>query len=387
MLFSLNTDFTGLIQDQAKLVACEKSVDIDITIEDFESRFRSLQKEILSQLIKRRVDPSTVINSLTLLPLKLRKEYEKAIQELLPFFSNKEGIDKLFFRLNPLFSFLDYGLLEYIIKIYGSDTLIQDMNTYSNDMCIFMKETTIKQLVDHLPGQIKIPPNFSLIEAKIGEDASKCTLEQLNRLRNRYCSEVQLSEIVFHLVAVVESNSFIVKWLVPSVFVVDIVKFTRYIDQSFYQEYKITSLTLDGMWIFLSAAEIDAVWLQIHPSNFESRFLTMYKQIVCELKAQQISENELSAYLMDQYPKLQSSASIQLSEAFLEHALPLLVLDFRVLSTVMDKFGSDCLKSVMKSFHNYVMSLYTRESTAEQLVSLPPIPSQTSKYFISLESI
>ena len=127
MLFSLNTDFTGLIQDQAKLVACKKSVDIDITIEDFERRFRSLQKEILSQLVKRGIDPATVINSLTLLPLKLRKEYKKAIQELLPSLPSKEGIDKFFVHLNPLFSFLDYGLLEYIIKEYGSDTLVQDM--------------------------------------------------------------------------------------------------------------------------------------------------------------------------------------------------------------------------------------------------------------------
>ena len=189
-----------MIQDQAKPVACEKS-DIDITIEDFESRFRSLHKEILSQLIKKKVDTLTIINSVTLLPLKLRREYEKAIQDLLPLFFNEESIKKLFFYLNPLFSFLDYGLLEYIIKIYGKNTLKQDMTMYSSDICIFMKETTIKQLIeaDHFPGQTEIPPKFSLIEAKIGEDASKCTLEQLNRLRKRYCSEVKLSEIVFHL--------------------------------------------------------------------------------------------------------------------------------------------------------------------------------------------
>ena len=612
MLFSLNTNFTGLTQDQAKPVACEKSVDIDLTIEDFESRFRSLQKEILRQLAESGVDTLTVINSLTLLPLKLRKEYEKAIQELiLPLFSNKESINELFIRLNPLFSFLDYGLLEYIIKIYGGNPLIKDMTMYSSDMCIFMKETTIKQLVDHLPGQVKIPPNFSLIEAKIGEDASKCTLEQLNRIRKRYCSEVQLSEIVFHLVAVVESNSFIVRWLVPSALVDDIVKSTRTIDQSFYheykiisltldgmwlllseseidamwlkmrvgdtkfndqfrimhnqilcevdgigrsaatdklssylmdqqptlqrdasvniseailspnfpisvidfrmlaiaielfgsdclkrvmesychfmstfvkqstleqllhlsrvqsrvpkdfliakckikgepfeyglekllefqtkfcslinidtvcfvmgevqkkmsgsftvswripsaavsyilkftriipsfyQEYKIASLTLDGMWIFVSDSEIDIIWLQMHPSEFKSQFLTMYKQIICELKAQEISKNELSLYLMDQHPKLQSNVSIKLSEAFLEYEFPLSVLDFRVLSIIIDKFGSDCLKSVMKPFCNYVISMYTRESTAEQLVSLPPIQSRTSKYFVSIRS-
>ena len=138
--------------------------------------------------------------------MMLKMEYGKAIQELLPSFSNIEGINELFFRLNPLFSFLDYGLLKYIIKIFGSNRLMQDMTTYSNDMQIFMKETIIKQLIDHLPGQTEIPPKFSLIEAKIGQNMGECTLAQLNTIRIRYCPEVQLTEIVFHCVAVVESR-------------------------------------------------------------------------------------------------------------------------------------------------------------------------------------
>jgi hypothetical protein len=270
-LYDSIINLTGSTQDQAKSVAYQKSVDIDTIIDKFESRFRSLQEKTFHQLVKSGEDTSTVVNSLTLLPLKLKKEYEKAIQELLPFFSNKEGIDKLFFRLNPLLSFLDYGLLEHIIKIYGSITLKQDMTAYSSDMCNFMKETTIKQLIDHLPGQIEIPPKFSLIEAKIGEDASKCTLEQLNKLRKRYCSEVQLSEIVFHLVAVVESNSFIVRWLVPSVLVDDIVTSTRNLDQSFYKEFKITSLmyTLDGTWLHMSEAELKVMWATSAGTEYE----------------------------------------------------------------------------------------------------------------------
>ena len=130
------------------------------------------------------------------------------------------------------------------------------MLSYCCEMVIFMKETTIKQVINYFPGQPEIPPKFSLIEAKIGQDASKYTLEQLNTIRKRYCSEVRLSEIVFHLVAVVDSNSFIAGWIVPSVLVSHIMKSTRDMKQSLYQEYKITSLTLDAMWLFITEAEI-----------------------------------------------------------------------------------------------------------------------------------
>ena len=196
-----------------------------------------------------------------------------------------------------------------------------------------------------------------------------------------------LSEFCFVMDEIVTemSGSFTVSWLVPPAFISDIMKCTRNVGQSFYQEYEISSFTLDGMWLFLSDAEIDVMWVQVHPSDFESQFLTMYRQIVCELKAQEISKNILSSYLMDQHPKLQSNASNHLSKAFVKHTFPLSVLDLRVLSTVIDKFGSGCLKSIMESFQSNLISIYTKESTVEQLVSLPPISSQISEDFVSVE--
>ena len=323
------------------------------------------------------------MNSLTLLPLKLRKEYKKAIQELLPSLQSKEGIDKLFVHLNPLFSFLDYGLLEYIIKEYGSDTLVHDMITYSVDMYTFMKETTIKQLIDHFPGQTETPPKFSLIEAKIGEDASKCTLEQLNRLRKRYCSEVQLSEIVFHLVAVVESNSFIIRWIVPSALVDDIVKSAESISQIFYQEYKITSLTLDGIWLYISDAEIDVMWSRLHVSDakFEGQFHTMYKQVVYELKMAQVAGHQLSSHIMKSLECHQSTSG-WLSLELLNHKLPVSVVDFRVLAATVEGFGSHCLKSVMSSYNKYISTLL-KQFTGQQLIAqLSAVQLQPSGYSI-----
>ena len=212
----------GLVQDQTKIVADEKCEDIAVTIEDFERRFRSLRKETRGQLVTSGLDTLTFIDSLTLLPTKLKKEYKEDMKELLPFLEKKETLPELFFLLNPLFSFMDYGLLEFIVSEFGNDILKQDMKTYCNDMLVFMKKTTIKELIDCLPGQTDIPPKFEVLKAKIGEDASKCTLDRINTLRKRFCAEVRLSEVVFCLIALEDSNSFIISWLVPSVLVPDL---------------------------------------------------------------------------------------------------------------------------------------------------------------------
>ena len=362
-------------------------VGIDSKIETLENQFDSLQTRIINELsTKPGITAKALLNTLTRLPLSLRKEYESSITKRIEFHGmrTETEINDLFIvHLNPLTTFIDYGLIEYVIKKFGSDDLKRDMRLYCSEIKIFMKETTIRQLVDHLPGQAEVPPKFSLIEAKIGENVSECTLEQLDTIRKRYCSELKLSEIVLHLVAVVESNSFIVRWLIPSALVDDIVKSTKNIDQSFYQEYKITSLTLDGMWLFLSEAEIDAMWLKMRVGDTElnDQFHIMHKQILCEVDriGRSTAIDKLSSYLMDQQPTLQEDASIKISRAIiLSPNFPISVVDFRMLTIVIELFGSDCLKRIMKSYCHY-MSTFVKQSTLEQVIDLPPIQSNFLK--------
>ena len=320
------------------------------------------------------------------MPLKYRNEYKKVIQTKLPIVSHQQSIKEIFCCLiNPLVSFIDFGLIEYIIAKFGSDNLKKVMKTYSSDMKEFMKQTTVKQLIesDYFPGQPEVPDNFSLLQAKINKDASECTLEQINMIRRKYCCEVKLSEIVFHLVAIVESNSFIVRWLVPSPFIYYIMVSTRDIDRSFYQEHKIASLTVDAMWLFLSESEINTMWSRLHVNNtkIKDQFCTMHKQIVFELNMRKISEHKLSLHLMNWHPNLQQKLSLHLSREFLKHNFPVSFIDFRIPTIFIEIFGSDCLKRVMKSYCKEI----TKQSTAQLLIDLPPIHFKPSEYFIVAE--
>ena len=203
----VNTLVVGQL-DQGDDSGDNESVAIARKIENLEDQFNILQTRIIDELSTNPgITVQKLLNQLMQLPLSLRKEYESSIKKGIPSMRTETEVNELFIvHLNPLTSFIDYGLVEYFIKKFGSDALKRDMRSYCSEMVLFMKETTIKQLVGHLPGQLEVPPKFSLIEAKIGGDASKCTLEQLNTIRRQYCSELRLSEIVYHLVAVVESN-------------------------------------------------------------------------------------------------------------------------------------------------------------------------------------
>ena len=363
-------------------------MDIASKIEKLEDQFNSLRTRIMNELSRPDITVQVLLNQLTGLPLSLRREYEPSIAKRIRRMRTETQVNELFIiHLNPLTSFIDYGLIEYVIKKFGSDALQRDMRSYCGEMVVFMKETTIKQLIDHLPGQTEIPPKFSLIKAKIGRNASECTLEELNTIRKRFCSEVKLSEIVFHLVAVVESNSFIVSWLVPLA-LVDIVKSTRSLDQSFYQEFKITSFTLDGMWLFLTAAEIDVMWskMDVGDKKYNDQFRIMHKQILYELDGigRSAATDKLSSYLMDQQPTLQRDVNVKISKAILSPNFLISLIDFRMLTivTAIELLGSDCLKRVMESYcHSFI-----KQSTLERLIDLSPIQSRVPENFLTAVS-
>ena len=369
--------------DQKHSMVTDTSDEIDI----FESQFSNIQEKILTELVSdKSIDTSRLLNALTSLPLKYRNEYEKTIQSKLPTLSHHQSITELFCVLvNPMVSFLDYGLLDHIIAKFGSASLKQMMQAYGSDMRDFMRRTTLKQLIElnYFPGQAEVPQKFSIFQAKIDRDASECTLEHINVIRRRYCCEVKLSEIIFHLVAVMESNSFIVRWLVPSALVSDIMKSFRNIGPSFYRTNKITSVTLDSMWIFLSQIESDKMWSRVRMNDvkFKDQFHTMYKQIVYELKMQEESKQKLSLYLMEQHPKLQKQVSDCLSRTFLKQKFPESLVDFRILATIIERFGSICLNNVMRSYCRR-LSVFLNQATAHKLIKFSAVQSKLSEYLV-----
>ena len=229
-----------------------KSNKVATAIENFESRFRKMNASIYTELVAKCVSTSDLLLNLTLLPAKLA-EYAKAIQDKLQklMLTPQHGISELFYRIiNPLLSFIDYGLLEHIITIFGSDDLKKDIKTYGNDIQAFMEETTIKQLIDHLPGKLEALPNFEVLTAKIGKDASACTLAEIDSKRRRLCGEVKLSDIVFRLIALEESNSFIISFIVPSVLLPDVFESARKLDDSFFQRESIAYLSVGNRWVY-----------------------------------------------------------------------------------------------------------------------------------------
>ena len=172
-------------------------------IERLKNQFDQLHDQLMAELKIHSISMNMLLDALTLLPLSLRREYD--VRGLCTLTSKGITTDELFIvHLNPLMNFIDYGLLAHLIRNFGSGSLKEDMHTYESNVQLFMKQTTISEIVgpgvDHLPNQQDTPPKFTKLMTKITlEGAQHITLEQLDALRLKFCAHLKLSEVVFRL--------------------------------------------------------------------------------------------------------------------------------------------------------------------------------------------
>ena len=221
-------------------------LDVPKWIEALEDEFNCLHDRLVNELSSGGTSVNKVLQALTKLPLKFRMEYESKIQDMLTELEKKEVVDNLFFRLSPLFRFIDYELLQHLISKFGSQELKLEMTSYTEKVQLFKKHTTIAELINHWPG-LKVPQiDHELLRAKFADDPKSYTLEKLDFFRNRFFNELRRSEFVTLsiLMMVQPANSFIAVWFIPTVAVQELTEAINQIDTTFFQAEQILELLL-----------------------------------------------------------------------------------------------------------------------------------------------
>jgi hypothetical protein len=363
---------TSLTLDGMWLHMSESEIDamwsrLHVSSTKFKDQFHTMCKQILCEMKLQNVSEECL--SLYFLSLN----YQQQVSDQLSLAVFEEEFPA---------SFVHYGVLKAVIEEFGSDYLKRVMESYCNYISIFTKESTAQQL-NNIGNMSTIQSTnfkrFKIARCKIMEEPSNYELETLLSFQTRFCTTTSSSEVYFIMseINTETKGSFIVNWCVPQTLITDILKCTRNVDQSFYQEFKITSLTLDGMWLHMSESELEVMWMHTSNAKLNDQFQNMHKQIVLELKFQNTPVDELSRCLMNQHPNLQKDASFFLSKAMLTFPFPPsgFFLDFDMLSIIIQKLGSDCLRDVMMSYCKF-MSGFVKQLTVQQLLDLPPVPTE-----------
>ena len=236
-------------------------LDVSERIETLDAQFRGLHSRLLRELTKGGVTVDDLLQELTLLPFAFSQQYESTIQSMLPNLEKEEVIRKLFLRLNPLFTFIDFKLLQHLVSAFGSPELKKDMTSYAEKVQLFKKVTTISDLIDHWPGLDLPQIDHKMLRTKFEDDPKSYTLEKLDYFRNRFYSKLRLSEFVaVSILALLQpANSFIAMWFVPTVVVPEIIEAFGQIDSTFFQAEEILEISLDEKMLYQRSLSSDCM--------------------------------------------------------------------------------------------------------------------------------
>ena len=225
-------------------------------IEDLEAKFGNIQENLLSHMKSdQTVTPECLFNALIILPLSLKAQFKGFIRENLDALKRADDIGLMYGHLSPLITFIDYSLLEHLVKKFGTSHLKDSMTTYISSVQEFLDETTVAHLIELWPGKQQPPPNFEILRAKIEGNPRTCSLRRIDQLRRRICQETQLSEIVFVLIGAETSNSFILLLMFPSVLAPLVAEAFSKLSDGFCERERIVSLSLDKhRHLYLSVA-------------------------------------------------------------------------------------------------------------------------------------
>ena len=155
------------------------------------------------------MDVKQIRKHIMALPYKLKRDVSHMVGEYAPTI-------RLFVYLDAtIWNFIDYPLLEHIIRQFGSVQLRKEMERYVASLSLFFKETTVSQLIQYWPGRKETPPNYCKVTVRINLDPDRCTLEQLDMLRKDLCGQFlpPLSEFSL-LLSNLSKSSVIVRWLI-----------------------------------------------------------------------------------------------------------------------------------------------------------------------------
>ncbi len=291
--------------------------NISSRIDHFEGRFRTLRLSTLKYLEETNSSITDIKHSLLALPLAIRNEHEKLLVVKYSLVEKAESVGGVFAIITSYLSYLDYSLLEHIIKEFGSESLKSQMKVYARDMKEFRMNTTISSIIPYLPRRSDLQEGFAALKIKLNFDPDTMTLEDLNEQRKQLASEFLLSDFAL-LMTQFRGGSLKVEWLIPKAVVSFLRQFVKDKPVSAIEKLQISQLSIDDevLYPLLSSEEVRVLYATT--KHFYSATITLltllYKSCQCYYIHLSLSVSTMHRYFKQTVlllPSLQQSCLTQ----------------------------------------------------------------------------
>ncbi len=179
----------------------------------------------------------------------------EAVQKEIPMLQRRNTLDieNLFVHLDANhWNFIDFGLMEHIIRLYGSEQLNKKMERYLQELSLFEQQATASQLIQFWQGRRHTSFNQSDITFRMSKDPDTCLLQQIKLLKKEFCNRFlpPKSELAV-LYSSFSCGSLIIKLHIPSFLVPSLIgNVSKSGSYSFFIRHDIESFHIKDILIY-----------------------------------------------------------------------------------------------------------------------------------------
>ena len=137
--------------------------------------------------------------TLKILPLSKRHQHLLFLKEEKQCIMNATDVDEIFDILEPYWNYVDYALLEFLVKEFGTEELQQKMKQYIAELELFEKKTSVEDFDLAVKDKRVLRAHFRTVTVTQSKDPAKCSLYEVRQLKNEVVNRSTLSEYAVYL--------------------------------------------------------------------------------------------------------------------------------------------------------------------------------------------
>ena len=219
-------------------------------MEKLEERFCDLVDCTYKALLERSVDDVRLFRSTFLsLDVSRKHEHREFIHDHLMRMDKETTFDDLWMRLADYCNFMNFDLLEHVVRRFAIEDLKQKMKSYAHDLQSFRKATRLCDFINCWPvrGEPSLRTQLDLREfiAKMKHDWDSCTLEDLEKLKGVITHKFFLPEFALQL-RKIKKGCITIIWLTPAPFMKVLQEAIGNTSSDFFKELNVETITIDG---------------------------------------------------------------------------------------------------------------------------------------------
>ena len=196
------------------------------------------------------------LHFVTQMDVSQRHEHHQFVQSYLMTLEPGITTEDILCRLSMYWDFLNYGLLEHTVSIFGDASLKQDMEIYVQKLRAFRVATKLCDFIDNWPVRGQDPPraDFQHVVIKMRKNWEECTLEDIENFRETLTHKFFLPNFAL-LLREAEKGCVCLTWYAPASIAITIQENLPMIDTEFFDTHGIQRVSVNGQEFYLTPAK------------------------------------------------------------------------------------------------------------------------------------